>query len=95
MGCYVLLPGDLPDPGIEPRPPALQTDALTSEPPEKPLERAGQPLKGKELSSSQVSSVEAKEPRTRWPCTLSQITSRISKFSLLLERQNGVIESRL
>ena len=29
-------PGDLPDPGIEPRSPALQADALTSEPPEKP-----------------------------------------------------------
>ena len=26
-------PGDLPDPGIEPRSPALQVDALTSEPP--------------------------------------------------------------
>ena len=29
-------PGDLPDPGIEPRPPALEADALTSEPPGKP-----------------------------------------------------------
>ena len=29
-------PGDLPDPGIEPRYPALQADALTSEPPGKP-----------------------------------------------------------
>ena len=29
-------PGDLPDPGIEPRSPALQTDTLTSEPPGKP-----------------------------------------------------------
>ena len=28
-------PGDLPDPGIEPRSPALQADALPSEPPEK------------------------------------------------------------
>ena len=28
-------PGDLPDPGIEPRSPALETDALTSEPPGK------------------------------------------------------------
>ena len=27
---------DLPDPGIEPRSPALQADALTSEPPGKP-----------------------------------------------------------
>ena len=29
-------PGDLPNPGIEPRSPALQAEALTSEPPEKP-----------------------------------------------------------
>ena len=29
-------PGDLPDPGIKPRYPALQADALTSEPPGKP-----------------------------------------------------------
>ena len=29
-------PGDLPDPGIEPRSPALQANALTSEPPGKP-----------------------------------------------------------
>ena len=28
-------PGDLPNPGIEPRPPALQADALLSEPPGK------------------------------------------------------------
>ena len=30
-------PGDLPDPGIEPRSPALQADALQSEPPGKPI----------------------------------------------------------
>ena len=29
-------PGNLPDPGIEPRSPALQTDSLPSEPPGKP-----------------------------------------------------------
>ena len=29
-------PGDLPDPGIEPRSPSLQADALQSEPPGKP-----------------------------------------------------------
>jgi len=28
--------GDLPNPGIEPRSPALQVDSLLSEPPEKP-----------------------------------------------------------
>ena len=32
-------PGDLPDPGIEPRSPALQADALTSEPPGKPMQK--------------------------------------------------------
>ena len=30
-------PGDIPDPGIKPRSPALQADALTSEPPGKPI----------------------------------------------------------
>ena len=30
-------PGDLPDPGIKPRSPAFQADALTSKPPGKPL----------------------------------------------------------
>ena len=29
-------PGELPDPGIEPRSPSLEADALTSEPPGKP-----------------------------------------------------------
>ena len=31
-------PGDLPNPGIKPRSPALQTDSLSSEPPGKPSE---------------------------------------------------------
>ena len=30
-------PGDLPNPGIKPRSPALQVDFLPAEPPEKPL----------------------------------------------------------
>ena len=30
-------PGDLPNPGTEPRSPVLQADALTSEPPGKPV----------------------------------------------------------
>ena len=36
-GLPFLSPGDLPDPGIEPRSPILQADALPSEPPGKPL----------------------------------------------------------
>ena len=30
-------PGDLPNPGIKLRPPALQADSLPAEPPEKPI----------------------------------------------------------
>ena len=37
VGCHFLLQGNLPDPGIEPRSLTLQADALTSEPPGKPL----------------------------------------------------------
>ena len=33
-------PGDLPDPGIEPETPELQSDALPSEPPGKPVPTA-------------------------------------------------------
>ena len=34
-------PGDLPNPGIEPRSPALQADTLLSEPPGKPIISTG------------------------------------------------------
>ena len=37
-GVPFLSPGDLPDPGIKPRSPALQAGALTSEPPGKPTD---------------------------------------------------------
>ena len=32
-------PGDLPDPGLEPRSPTLQADSLPTEPPGKPPEK--------------------------------------------------------
>ena len=38
-GLPCLPPGDLPDPGIEPRSPALQVDALPSEPPGKTVRK--------------------------------------------------------
>ena len=37
VGCHALLQGNLPDPGIKPRSPALQTDSSLSEPPGKPI----------------------------------------------------------
>ena len=36
VGCHFLLQGDLPDPGIEPRSPALQAEFLLAEPPGQP-----------------------------------------------------------
>ena len=36
-GLLLPSPGDLPDPGIEPRSPALQADSLLSEPPGKAI----------------------------------------------------------
>ena len=38
-------PGDLPNPGIKPRSPALQADALSSEPPGKPMAESEEELK--------------------------------------------------
>ena len=39
------LPGDLPNPGIEPRSPTLQADSLPSEPPGKSHKWEGNPKK--------------------------------------------------
>ena len=35
VGCHALFQGNLPNPGTEPRSPALQMDSLLTEPPEK------------------------------------------------------------
>ena len=37
-------PGDLPEPGIEPKSPALQADALPSEPPGNPIAMSKYPV---------------------------------------------------
>ena len=47
-------PGDLPNPGIEPRSSALQVDALTSEPPGKPRGRVNLRLVGEILGSGLI-----------------------------------------
>ena len=39
VGCHAILQGNLPNPGIELRSPALQADSLPSEPPRKPIPR--------------------------------------------------------
>ena len=48
VGYHFLLQGNLPNPGIEPRSPALEADTLTSEPPGK----TGHPWSGQSLQTS-------------------------------------------
>ena len=48
-------PGDLPDPGIKPRSPALQADTLTSEPPGKSSKVDSTEQCGKETLSTMKS----------------------------------------
>ena len=43
-------PGDLSDPGVEPGSPALQADALTSEPPGKPMTNLDSILKSRDIA---------------------------------------------
>ena len=49
VGCYALPPGKLPDPGIEPKSPALQADSLPTEPPGKPGKSADLPKAENEM----------------------------------------------
>ena len=44
VSSHSLLPGYLPDPGIEPVSPALQGDSLPSEPPGKPFNTCLDPI---------------------------------------------------
>ena len=61
-------PGDLPDPGIEPRSPILQTDSLPSEPPGKPQ------LKKKcETYSNAFLESTILLLRNHWPSYVSQL----------------------
>ena len=54
IGVGSLSPGDLPNPGIEPRSPTLQADALSSKPPGKPQNGYRNCLKGIVKNSSSM-----------------------------------------
>ena len=55
-------PGDLPNPGIEPRSPTLQADALTSAPPGKPVGEPVWKLKSRNPGSISFQNVENSIP---------------------------------
>ena len=73
-------PGDLPNPGTEPRSPALQGDSLPSEPPEKPREgqavpqvRSSRDILCKSLDGSRILS---KQPSCRQKLRPKKMTAR-------------------
>ena len=61
-------PGDLPNPGIETRSPALQADLLTSEPP-------GKPIKVNNVYSSEDTINRLKRKTIKWERTFIACTS--------------------
>ena len=70
-------PGDLPDPGVEPRSPTLQVDALTSEPPGKPhynmeldIKLGGSKQLHREVETTGVGSSKKKEIAWSQPETM-------------------------
>ena len=77
-------PGDLPNPGIEPRSPALQTDTLPSESPRKPSSEQSVCEEGMELPVSRNSPPPAGSP-----------TAQVSSHTVHLERASRAQASRL
>ena len=57
-------PGDLPNPGIEPRSPALQADTLTSEPPGKPLDTVEESVNRERESHSSTKKQKDRKSRS-------------------------------
>ena len=83
-GLPFLSPGDLLNPGIEPRSPALQADALTSEPPGKPRNLpAMQETEARSLGQEdnldngilQYSRLENSTDRGAWQVTVHRVTN--------------------
>ena len=89
-------PGDLSDPGIEPRSPALEADTLTSEPPGKHtskvmlkiLQARLQRYLNHELPEFKMVLEKAKEPEIKLPASIrsskKQESSRKTSISALL-----------
>ena len=80
------LPGYLPDPGIEPRSPALQADSLLSEPPGKPIIDIKKALKAGKGDGNPLQCSCLKNPRDggAWGaavCGVAQSQTRLKRLS--------------
>ena len=73
-------PGDLPDPGIEPGSPALQADALPSEPPGKPNYARNGSLNIKEVL------ICLSLPHTMFPLLLTSDINMVHLLQLMNQR---------
>ena len=82
-------PGDLPHPGIEPRSPALQADALPSEPPRKPEERntskGGKSLTSQDLAKQTYSSTSSSLSSKKQPMNLTDSSKLIQVSAVTLD----------
>ena len=82
-------PGHLPHPGIEPRSPALQADALPSEPPRKPEERntskGGKSLTSQDLAKQTYSSTSSSLSSKKQPMNLTDSSKLIQVSAVTLD----------
>ena len=87
-------PGDLPDPGIEPRSPALQEDSLPSELPGKPIQyvsKFGKLSSGHRTGKGQFSFQSQKRAMPK----NVQTTIQLSSFHMLLKIMLKILQVRL
>ena len=83
VGCHFLLQGNLPNPGIKPRSPALQADSFPSEPPGKPTLVDGEQKKvGLVTIVGCFGSQHPQKDATRAPFSLESPLSRLCQPSL-------------
>ena len=75
-------PGDLPNPGIEPRPPALQVDSLMSDPPGNPIN--GTDGESKVLSNEVIFLHLITVPQELRPSSLLIIMVHVSALSVCI-----------
>ena len=84
-------PGDLPDPGIEPRSPALQADALTSEPQESLFQTKRQDKIPEELSDMKIG-IYSQRVQINKDKELGRMSAQSEKLEVLSKESENIKE---
>jgi len=87
-------PGDLPDPGIEPRSPALQADSLLSELPGKPIQYVSKFRKLSNGHRTGKGQFSFQSQRRAMPKNV-QITIQLPSFHMILKIMLKILQVRL